>query len=423
MNKYEIKIKNFNILLLYLLPPTIIFSNLLMNLIITFIAVSYLILFYKKLLKNDYWIHFFIIFYIYTLINPSNFNITNTNYFNIENILKIVFFFRFPIFFLAVTYWLLNNKNKIHFLLNIILVSIFFVSFDIIIQYIFKIDLLGNLPGQYNTELNTYSRYSGPFGDELIGGSFLYRNSIILISTFTILINTIEKKKKEKIILITILVAAIIACILSGERVATVKLLLMIVLAFLLIKNLKLKILIFSSLLILSLSSVFFSENLKLRYFNQTFKEIGTLENIKKNSIHYKHYKLATYFYKNNLVFGNGTRSFRYVCEEFKNDKNQSEEIKELTLRGCSTHPHNFLIEIFHDHGLIGLVILIAFFFVFLKFLYKNSRLGLIYTLINFIPLLPSGAFYSSWDNTNYWFILSILIVIDREKIKWKIKL
>ena len=155
MNKYEIKIKNFNILLLYLLPPTIIFSNLLMNLIITFIAVSYLILFYKKLLKNDYWIHFFIIFYIYTLINPSNFNITNTNYSNIENILKIVFFFRFPIFFLAVTYWLLNNKNKIHFLLNIILVSIFFVSLDIIIQYIFKIDLLGNLPGQYNNQLNT----------------------------------------------------------------------------------------------------------------------------------------------------------------------------------------------------------------------------------------------------------------------------
>ena len=50
MNKYEIKIKNFNILLLYLLPPTI-FSNLLMNLIITFIAVSYLILFYKNYLK------------------------------------------------------------------------------------------------------------------------------------------------------------------------------------------------------------------------------------------------------------------------------------------------------------------------------------------------------------------------------------
>ena len=99
MNKYEIKIKNFNILLLYLLPPTIIFSNLLMNLIITFIAVSYLILFYKKLLKNDYWIHFFIIFYIYTLINPSNFNITNTNYFNIENILKIVFFLDFLFFF------------------------------------------------------------------------------------------------------------------------------------------------------------------------------------------------------------------------------------------------------------------------------------------------------------------------------------
>ena len=51
MNKYEIKIKNFNILLLYLLPPSIIFSNFLMNLIITFIAVSYLILFYKNYLK------------------------------------------------------------------------------------------------------------------------------------------------------------------------------------------------------------------------------------------------------------------------------------------------------------------------------------------------------------------------------------
>ncbi len=423
MNKYEIKIKNFNILLLYLLPPAIIFSNFLMNLIITSIAVSYLILFYKKLIKNDYWIYSFIIFYIYTLINPSNFNITNIDYFNIENLVKIIFFFRFPIFFLAVIYWLLNNKNKIHFLLNIILVSIFFVSFDIIIQYIYKIDLLGNLPGQHNSELNTYSRYSGPFGDELIGGSFLYRNSIILISTFVILINTVEKKNREKIIISIILVAAIIACVLSGERIATVKLLLIIVFAFLLIKNLKLKILIFSSLVILSLSSVFLSENLKLRYFNQTFKEIGTLENIKNNSIHYKHYKLATYFYKNNLFFGNGTRSFRYVCEEFKNDKNQSDEIKELTIRGCSTHPHNFLIEILHDHGLIGLIMFLTFFFIFLKFLYNNSRLGLIYTLVNFIPFLPSGAFYSSWDNANYWFILSILFVIDRENFKWKIRL
>ena len=423
MDSVELKVKKINILFLYLLPPAVIFSNFLMNLIVAFIAISYLILFYKKIIKNDYWLFYFIIFYLYTLINPSNFNITNSNYFDFENIIKIIFFFRFPIFFLAVINWLLDDRNKLNLIINLLIVSIVFVSIDIVIQYIFKIDLLGNLPGQYNTELNRYSRYSGPFGDELIGGSYLYRNIVIIISILIIIINSREENTKEKIFLNSILFFTILACIFSGERIALLKLLTLVVLSIILIKNIKVKLIIFSSLIIFFLSSIFISDNLRERYYNQTIKEIGSLENIKSNSLHFKHYKLTTFFYKDNLIFGNGTRSFRYVCEEFRNKKNLSNELKELTLRGCSTHPHNFFLEILHDHGIVGLIMFLVFFLTFLKFLNKKTKLGLIYTIINFIPFLPSGAFYSSWDNVNYWFILSILFIIDREKFSWKLRL
>ena len=71
---------------------------------------------------------------------------------------------------------------------------------------------------------------------------------------------------------------------------------------------------------------------------------------------HLKIYVTTYQSFKKNLWLGNGVKSFRYNCKNFLDQKN--------TL--CSTHPHNYHLEVLHDTGLIGFILLSIFVILFL---------------------------------------------------------
>jgi hypothetical protein len=129
------------------------------------------------------------------------------------------------------------------------------------------------------------------------------------------------------------------------------------------------------------------------------------LENISKNlkiysSDHEGHLKLAFKLFSENKIFGVGPRGFRYYCRGI--NYNSDEGV-------CSAHPHNILIQIVSELGLIGLFFyIVAGIFVLFnlfKLIFKREygddylsfysiTFGLI---INLFPFIPGGDFFNNW--------------------------
>ena len=115
---------------------------------------------------------------------------------------------------------------------------------------------------------------------------------------------------------------------------------------------------------------------------------------------HEGHVLLALNLFEKNKIFGIGPQGFKDYCRKVK-------YVAEIGI--CSTHPHNILIQIILELGLIGLVFyIVAAIFVLFNFFksivrhkfnydylaFYSITLGLI---INLFPLIPGGNFFNNW--------------------------
>ena len=160
-------IKKINFLILLIFPVFFILGNGFVNLgviILTFSA--FLLYLYNKLnpfskIENILFGVFFFYISINSLVNYTEFN----------NFLKSASLFRYIFFSAAIVYTLKNisftQLKKIKYTYFFI---IFFVILDIIFQYFSGFDIFGFKPGM--CEEVYCLRYQGPFGKELIAGSF-----------------------------------------------------------------------------------------------------------------------------------------------------------------------------------------------------------------------------------------------------------
>ena len=156
------------------------------------------------------------------------------------------------------------------------------------------------------------------------------------------------------------------------------------------------RLIFFTIISFLLLSLGIFSERFKSRMINST---IGDLN--KNNTIyffssgHEKHFNLALEIFKKNKIFGIGPNNFRKECEkdQYKSDKYI-----------CTTHPHNFYLQILSETGIVGFLFVIFFFYKIIIFglsnFLKRNNLSIciaIALFINFFPIAPTGNFFSSW--------------------------
>jgi O-antigen ligase len=84
----------------------------------------------------------------------------------------------------------------------------------------------------------------------------------------------------------------------------------------------------------------------------------------------------------------------------------------------CSTHPHQIYLELLSELGIIG-TLLIVFFIIFISaksFLiyFKNYNLLILaptlYIISIFMPLIPSGSFFTSFGATLFWLNIGIIL-------------
>ena len=442
-------------ILFCLIPLSYILGNFAVNLNILLLIISSLFFFKRKifqikLLLIDKLIIIFFIFIFFTgtintieylyLMYLENLN-SNKSLETIETLTttsqeqiftKTILYLRY--FFLYMVIRFLIIENKINFKWFFISCSVFciFVSFDIFYQFIFSKDIFGFVSQDPNG-------LSGPFGDERIAGGYLHKFSIFSFFLFPFFFKF--KKIYLSIILSILFIIFVVAIILSGNRM-TLALYLMCILLILIFEKKTRKYIPISFVATIAIFYFIFSNNDQLKnHFHGLYAkgkqmaQIFVSENLTKSSKvpgylipdYYQEFKTFYGTWLMNKYIGGGVRSFRHNC--WKRTVIKSNE------RGtCSTHPHNYYLEILTDLGLLGLmfsslIFLIAIYETLIRKYFLKTQvidqyankliIPFIFVFLSEIfPIRHSGSFFATMNSTYIFLIISIIISLNFIKNK-----
>ena len=414
----------FNYLLIILLPLLLITGPFLsdLSLVILDLTFLYLLIFKKEKLNKDInriLIYVFIGYYLYS---------TFVSFLSEDLILSLkssIFYFRFGLFVLAINYFLSFDKNFINKFLKFLILLILFVCFDALIQFIFGFNFLGY-------KIQSADKLNGVFGNDAILGSYLFRLMPLVIAC--LIYKNGDKNYRYLTSLFMFFIFSII--FLSGSRASIFLSLIFITLFFVIVRSYQ-KQIISVGIILFIIFLIFAQFNKKFAYksyYNivdpikrilitkqgnfelspteeSDTKELINLANTNFTiftSIHESHFITAFKIYKDNKVFGAGNKMFRILCsrDEYK-----------INRFSCSTHPHNYYLQVLSENGLIGFLIICSFFIIcslnllreiYFRYFYKLKKINdpcliiIIGLFINLWPVVPTGNLFNNW--------LSILI-------------
>ena len=123
------KFEKSQLILLYIFPVAIIFSNTMANTILIIFSLIFVCDKLKHINKAPSWLLYFFLIISFFLVHPSNFS-------TIDKIIffKIIGFLRFPLFFCFAYFFFEKNEHKKHLLYLLLLVTFLstLLSLDII---------------------------------------------------------------------------------------------------------------------------------------------------------------------------------------------------------------------------------------------------------------------------------------------------
>ena len=326
-------------------------------------------------------------------------------------------FIRFIFYFIAINYffYLTSNNQKIF-------------KFWLIILFIFLFDVYferftgSNTLGFGSIEINGVPQPNGDrvvsfFKDEPISGAFMSGFIFILLG---FIFSNFKKDNLSKFLSFLILMIFLIGVLITGERSNAIKVFIgcFIFLFFIDYIKLRTKVIITIFFIGIFLTIISYSDYFKTRYVGQIYNQLVDKEARSKfvNNLYIQLYKSGYAVFENYPLFGVGNKNYRVeTCDKKKKDINLEYY--------CTTHPHQIYFELLSEHGLFGfLIILSIIFFLTFKLLKKillsknYIQIGaFIYILTNFIPILPSGAFFSDFNLTLFMLNFSIMYGINKE--------
>ncbi len=368
--------------LIYLLPFALVTGPLLSETIIIFVSLNFMFISFKNKLTYYYLNRFAKIFFsFFIIINFSSLMSDNVIYSLKTSVPYIRYFF----FIIAFSYLVKIQKDFTLNFFYILLITLSVVATSGFLEFFF--DMTFSLKTNYIKHL---SRVSGFFGDELIIGSYLSK----LMSLFFLLL-IILKKKNLLYFLISFFI--FFAVLISGERtstlVAAISLLFFIFFSNI---NYKKKFLYLFSVLFIGSILIFSNPLLKNRIFTETKNQMYYQKELQYFSKeHSAHYQTALKMFIDKPLLGHGPRSFRIICKDKKYYNNSY---------SCSTHPHNFLLQLLAETGLLGSIFFVSVFIFSIYILSKNiilknpEKIYFIFPVIIFtLPFITSGNFFNNW--------------------------
>ena len=418
------KILHFFVLIF---PLIIILKSAAINISLFVISLISILLIIKN--KNysyfkDYFVAVIIFFLGFVFINSI------IHFQNIEIVIKSLGNYRFLFLSFAV-FFVLENISKKNYSLFIFFnfIIIIIIGLDVLYQYNFNKNIFGFVPGMCEPILINCTRFSGMFGSELIAGAYLSQIGLLLF--FLAIGENLKKSLYKKIIIYAVIFFLFLIIILTGERNALLIFLICISVLCFFYK----KIVIFlTSMTIFTIIFLLIAQNsilIKTRYLD--FFNIST--SVEESSITTKimntpwayHYEAAFELFLEKPIIGHGYKSFRVKCSETKIDKKLVEPKSNYRgYRGCSTHPHNYMLEILSENGLIGFLLFLTILLIILNKILKIRKysksqnqflvisIGSLLLALMF-PFKPSGSFLSTFNASIFFYLLGFFIYYTRQ--------
>ena len=367
--------------------PSVSLANIL---IIVFSFLIYIFYINEWSWLKDKKIQLLFALYIYLIFNSFiALDFSNSFYRNFGFIRFIILFAAFNYFFLK-----FENFNKILIVWSVILI---FVVLDIYYESINGKNIFGFGDGD---------RIFSFFKDEPIVGGYL--NSLYLLSIGFLFQFFDDKKNTIKYIILFLSIFFLVAILITGERSNGIKALLGFIIFYLFIKNFSLKEKFSLALITILIFFIIFinSDFLKLRYSKQF------LGDFKRTQIYTNLYRSGIEVFKQYPYFGTGNKNYGLeTCYGQKNNKIM-----------CNSHPHQIYFEFLAEHGFIGSILILSIFFKLFFDLLKKISINrnklqfasFIYILIVFIPILPSGAFFSDYLLTLFFINFSLFFCANK---------
>jgi O-antigen ligase len=400
-----------------LFPLAILLGPAIINIFLVLISI-----FFLSHLKNNYkifsnnWVLLFFFFWFYLiLISFFSENFLSSFQSSISQI-------RFFLFALFIAFFF-NLKKNINLYISIIHIILLFVCIDVNLQFLSGYDIFGYPSEGYSKSYPAFEhwkndnikvgRLSGPFGSELIPGSFIAKLSCPIIFYNLSRLNSVSKAKKFTIILFLFLLFE--AVLITGERLSLIIISCCFLASFFLYFKLKKIVTI-----LLTFSLLFFLLYINLDKKNFIKQRISDGAHIFQNiteSSYGRIYNSALNMWSDNKIFGVGLKNYRVKCGELIDPNPNS-----LHAYCSPTHPHNVLLEFLVETGLVGLFLFLIFYFFLLNYIIKNFKVlnvnayqGILYgaifhTLFAIIPFLPSGSFFSTFNASLYWFNIGVAL-------------
>jgi len=396
------------------------------------------ILFLLSVIKKREWFYFnnnffylFLLFFFYILIR-SIFTL------NLISIGTTIFYFRFGLFSLAIWH-VINNNSKFLKYFFIISISFFLIlSLDAMYQYYSGYNILG-YPKHVLNKVGSF------FGKTFILGSYISKMFLIIFGIYLYKNFSFSNNKYINWSIIFAFTLSSLAVILSGERSAFFLFFIYFSVMLILLKLKKIhKIIILCSLLFFVISIFLYDSKIYYRNIvsvydqlnlNKHYKEKGLQTNFDKKFFifsvdHETHYQVSYKMFTNNILFGQGPKMFRVLCDDnkFRFEYKYATEI----IDGCTSHPHNSYIQLLAETGIIGAAFLIFFFcYVVFKLFYNffvffnNKIISNVYNykiclllcfFINFFPIVPNGNFFNNWLSIMYYLPMGFYLQLTKGK-------
>ena len=407
----------------YLLPFLLVTGPFLPDLLVSFSSIFFLFyfIFFQRKIFELKWVLYFFLFYGILILSAV---FSNYSFYSLKYSLT---YLRFLIFVLSI-YYLLEIKvltvNNFYLCLAVLIIIL---SIDGLLQFIFGVNIFGwSSPIPY--------RITGFFHDKAVLGGFVMK----LLPLFIFLHFVSDRFHLKNYFFITTLFFILLVITISGDRSAFYMLLGFIVLTSIVFFNKK-NFLISITLICIIFLFIFNNNILKNRLLFMTYDGFFTDLNLYnhlniKNKInptqkkiinlkyyisddHHHHALSAIAIFKEHPFLGSGPNTFRILCQD------KRFFIKE---NSCSTHPHNFYLQLLAETGIMGFLILFTLFLKILYFFFKKWRTFyfekenyfiLINSLILLFPILPNGNFFNNWLAITNFFPFGFYLYYIKNKI------